>query len=542
MQIPIMFRFIGNAVTPYADNAEPMPSFSWLPPSPVPSMQVMYRLRIVPVLPGQNASSATASGTQLGKDILLVGKLSCDITMEGHLDVIITNLARTHSFAWAVQAQDMNGNPIGKNNGWSKANIFECGGGIFDRPIDGTWKDTLPGLGLDRNSISTDTPKKKLCGYTWIEKEVVRTVASPWVPGDSKGNLVKFTRTIYNVHRQFVCSLWEGHGGAHHGTMDEVYVISHSEERWSDARPDIGPSSGGVPVETDIKKKKVITKAEFDGAPKTSAEADEKEKKDKEKKEKSGTSGTAPKTDGASGGGVPGSRSSFFDVFQTVDLGTAFIDTMKNAPCPYMYKKSKGNIYVKDNDGLCKMYAVYEIFRCSLLRGHSGPHHGTIETVYIYRGKVTCPDGKGDPEPPKEKVMKSEELDKIPSKEEADKADVPGVGVGGGGVKKDPCPFVEKKLLRTVVGPWKKVSTTVRHISWHATTVAWVDVVWHRDVFNVFSVSHCTLEKGHPGAHKLGPAKEVKEKYGSFTEKVTYGPGEPQVPPHPHATDSLPEE
>jgi hypothetical protein len=547
MQIPIMFRFISDAAIPYADNALPAPSFSWLPPSPVPAMAVTYRLRIVPVLPGQNASSAVASGTSLGKDILLLGKLSCDIISEGHADVIITNLSRTHRFAWAVQAQDVNGNPIGKNNGWSKANIFECDGGIFTPP----WPDTLPNdRPIGTNFSSIDTPKKKLCGYTWIEKEVVRTVASAWAPGESKGNLVKFTRTIYNVHRQFVCSLWEGHGGVHHGTMDEVLVISHTEEKWSDARPDIGPSQGGVPVETDIKKKKVLTKEEFDRAPKTSAEADEKEKKDKEKKEKdekekkdkSGSSGTTPKTEGTPGGGLPGTRSSFFDVFQTVDLVVPFIDTIKNAPCPYMYKKSKGNIYVKDNDGLCKMYAVYEIFRCSLLKGHSGPHHGTIETNYVYRGKVTCPDGRGDPEPPKEKVMKGEELDKIPSKEEADKADVPGVGVGGGGVKKVPCPYFEKKLLRTVVGPWKKISTTVRHISWHGTTVAWADVVWQRDVFNVFSVSHCTLDKGHAGAHKMGPPKEEKEKYGSFTEKVTYGPGEPQVPPHPHATDSLPEE
>ena len=133
--------------------------------------------------------------------------------------------------------------------------------------------------------------------------------------------------------------------------------------------------------------------------------------------------------------------------------------------------------------------------------------------------------------------MTGAEIAKIPTKEIADKGDVkPIIPV------KEPCDHTEKKLLRTVVGSWKRGATTVRHITYHGTTVAWADVTWTRDIWNVFSVSHCTLLKGHAGAHKMGPAKEEFIKYSTVTEKVTYGTGVPQVPPSPHWSDSLPHE
>jgi hypothetical protein len=106
----------------------------------------------------------------------------------------------------------------------------------------------------------------------------------------------------------------------------------------------------------------------------------------------------------------------------------------------------------------------------------------------------------------------------------------------------EPCPHVDKKLLRTVTGPWKKVSSIVRHITVGKRTVAWVDVVWERDVYNVYAVAKCTLLKGHAGAHKMGPAVEEKVKYGTFKEEISYGPGVPIAPPKPHPTDSLPQE
>lgn len=213
---------------------------------------------------------------------------------------------------------------------------------------------------------------------------------------------------------------------------------------------------------------------------------------------------------------------------------------VKAEPCPYKYKYKIRSFFTPCVNGHQDLYEEWGIFNCSLLKGHSGPHHGTVTHVFVTYGGRNC-DGDGgptEPAPPKESIIKGSDLAKIPTMAEADKADA-GVAVA---VAKVPCPYEERTLLRTVAGSWKRGTTTVRHVTYHGTTVAWADVVWTRDIWNVFSVKHCTLEKGHAGPHVLGPAKEEFVKYGTITEKVTYGTGVPQVPPKPHFTDSLPQE
>ncbi|HET9137304.1 MAG TPA: hypothetical protein VFO76_11755 [Candidatus Kapabacteria bacterium] len=242
---------------------------------------------------------------------------------------------------------------------------------------------------------------------------------------------------------------------------------------------------------------------------------------------------------------VPPTPNSFFDVFQTVDLPTAGMVRLNTTPepCPYKFKKLKRSFYTPCKNGMRSKYQVWGIFTCSLNKGHSGPHHGTMDDYYVLVGSIGCEDdnsGTGstpiEPLPEGARIIKKDSLDKIPNREEADKNDV-----GAGGVKKEPCPYVEKTLLRTVAGSWKRGKTTVRHISYHRTTVAWADVTWSRDIWNVYLVKHCILEKNHAGPHKLDAGKEEFEKYGTITETVTYGVGVPQVPPK-SAADNLPQE
>jgi hypothetical protein len=338
--------------------------FSWLPPTPVPASPVRYKLQIVPVYGGQTPQQAFQSSQAIIiRDVTSTNWIADNLTIFGH---------ETKTFVWAVQAINTIGNPVGKNNGWSEIRVFDL-------------IDSLP---------------------------------------------------------------------------------------------------------------------------------------------------PAP--------------NSFFDVFQTVDLPTAGTVRLNPTPepCPYKFKRLKRTFYTPCKNGMRSKYQVWGIFSCSLFKGHGGPHHGTMDDYYVLVGSIGCEDdnsGTGttpiEPLPEGARIIKKDSLDKIPNREEADKNDVGAAG----GVKKEPCPYVEKTLLRTVAGSWKRGKTTVRHISYHATTVAWADVTWSRDIWNVYQVKRCTLEKNHVGPHKLDAGKEEFEKFGTITETVTYGVGVPQVPPK-SAADGLPQE
>lgn len=479
-------------------------NFTWLPPMPMPNTPVKYRLRIVPVLLSQDKNNAISVNTPLGKDVLLFGKTSAEFNYDGISEIITSNLARTHQFAWAVQAQDQRGNPIGKNNGWSAPRAFGVGdsvtsedhyriGSFFDilLPIDFVPPgdpdfDVLRIKGDKPDSTKVDSTKP--CPYTY--KELSRLFMTP-----CKDQV----RSLYEVWKIYSCTLFKGHSGEHTLANKEVTI-----KKWTASCTPNSKVPEGVTVEPAPPKDKVGDKKDIENIPA------------KEEADKKFGANTAPNV-------VAGNNTNI---------------NIQPEKCPFAYKKAAGNLYFPAGGGLCKYYKMWEVFRCSLPKGHAGDHHGAMDSYYELLGTVRCPDGRADREPPKDQVISGEDLDKIPTEAEAKKADA-AVKVPAG---KEPCPYGEKKLLRTVTGPWKKISTTVRHITWRDKTVAWVDVVWERDVFNVFEVSHCTLEKGHAGAHKMGPKTEVKEKYGTFTEKMSYGPGVPQAPPKPHPTDALPEE
>lgn len=546
-------------------------NFSWLPPMPVPNTPVQYKLRIARVLAGQSAVGALTTATPiieksvntpfyavtylsdeyfklgetgvhgslggvqtpLGKDALLLEATNDDFFVRQHYIDFLSRTAETFTYAWSVQAQDAKGNPIGKNNGWSEARLFDVvrqpkiqePGGRRQNSLLDIYCDDAPTPKIDSpktvGGTTTTTNEKKPCGYTFKEKK--QKIFGPWKLFKSHSQYANtYKRTIYRVYRIFTCSLWEGHGGPHHGTAVNVYVKEGEEKTTQADKPADGPTTGIEPPQylpDDPAKKDQRDSSAVDSIP-TREEADKAEKEAGAKTVPIEIVGLDLKSSSASNTNI----------------------ALNGGRCPYTFKKLIRKFFTTCKDGYKTLYYEYEVFQCLMPKGHSGPHEGTSKTVYVSYGSVSCNNDDGGniptaPEPPKDKVVKPEDLAKVPTEEEAGKP--PAVVVV---VKPVPCPFVEKKLLRTVVGPWKKVSTTVRHIAWRKTVVAWVDVVWARDIFNVFSVSHCTLLKGHGGAHKMGPAVEEKEKYGTITEKVTYGPGEAQVPPHPHSTDSLPEE
>ncbi|MDP4220525.1 MAG: hypothetical protein Q8896_08815, partial [Bacteroidota bacterium] len=288
-----------------------------------------------------------------------------------------------------------------------------------------------------------------------------------------------------------------------------------------------------------------------------------------------GKNDTPPYTSGIS-------TESFFDVFDRIDSpNVSGATSTEHEPCPYTYRFYKRNLVTECVNGWRKVYQVWGVFTCSLWKGHSGPHHGTVMDVYVYLGAGSCNDDeKGEPEPPKEKIIKEKDLHKIPTREEADKKEAdekkkdggkdsggdsggdhgsgktpggdtggsgnngtdPGPGGGlvpgaGGPAVKEQCPEVKLTTLRTVIGSWRKVSTEVKHAAYRKTVVAWAIVTWQRDIWNVILVQHCTLEKGHGGPHQWDAGHIEWQKYGSIKEEVTYGVGEAQTEPKNHWSD-----
>ncbi|MFI5264409.1 MAG: hypothetical protein ACHQM6_07835, partial [Candidatus Kapaibacterium sp.] len=191
--------------------------------------------------------------------------------------------------------------------------------------------------------------------------------------------------------------------------------------------------------------------------------------------------------------------------------------------------------------GRCKMYSVFEIFKCSLSKGHGGPHEGALQTFYVLIDIVPCHGHDPDPAPPKDKIKPLDEVTKIPTKEEADKADAG----GGPPAEPGPCPYIEKTHLRTVAGSWrlKEKSKESHGVSLHPTGGSWAgtDATWERDIWNVFLVKHCTLLEGHGGAHKLDGGSVEYEKAMTITVDVHYDVHQDQVPPK-DSSDGLPQE
>ena len=103
------------------------------------------------------------------------------------------------------------------------------------------------------------------------------------------------------------------------------------------------------------------------------------------------------------------------------------------------------------------------------------------------------------------------------------------------------CDYTTKKLLRTVVGNWRKKEERIVSPSGKkaaekgATTLT----LWARDIYNEWKVFTCSLPPGHSGKHK-GTTSVAYSLQETVTEEGTYTAKQRIVPPKPHFTDQLP--
>lgn len=103
-----------------AQVAEPLPVFSWLPPSPMPPASTSYTLRVVELLPGQQATEALTSNPPF----LYVPQIN-----ETHFlyRLEFTPFIPGNAYAWQVQAVTSEGVPVGENGGLSETGTFIFG-------------------------------------------------------------------------------------------------------------------------------------------------------------------------------------------------------------------------------------------------------------------------------------------------------------------------------------------------------------------------------------------------------------------------------
>jgi hypothetical protein len=333
------------------------------------------------------------------------------------------------------------------------------------------------------NGTQTD---KEPCGYKWrFLKDKFKTKCYfSFKP--TKGNY----QDIYEVWALVTCSLEKGHGGNHEGTVDgKVYVKV--------ATIPCGDSTGAdLPVHSAPMSSSVITKDSLEKIPDTPHNS-------------------------YSGG-----------------VGTSKTDTTKSKKLCGVSKAIKVNDYYTECvDGYCQHIQEWVLALCILPEGHSGPHYFLDDILEWYTSeKVPCDSAKGHatgPIPPKDQTFPKNAMDTVKTIDQA-KAVAKDLGL----VLKVPCPEIKKTLLRTIVGSWKKGATVIRHATYRKTTMAWADVTWIRDIWNVYLVQHCTLEKDHAGPHVWDAGHEEWQKYGTITDKVTYGVGEPQTEPTTHWSDA----
>lgn len=93
--------------------------FRWLPILPK-QKNVIYRLRIWQIMQGQTATQAINANEPIAeKEVKNINQ-----TIVNNLNLSPCTTATTCNFAWAVQALDIDGKPIGRNNGLGEWFIF----------------------------------------------------------------------------------------------------------------------------------------------------------------------------------------------------------------------------------------------------------------------------------------------------------------------------------------------------------------------------------------------------------------------------------
>jgi hypothetical protein len=403
---------------------------------PAPLSSVTYKLKIFPVLTGQQAGEAINIATPVFEQNNISGTtFDGNFFARQHYLDFLSHESEGTTYYWSVRATDEKGIAIGKNNGWAEPRLIAFG---ENEPIPPTFGTTVNSffdifIALDiahNNEKVCITPEP--CGK---HAKFFDTKFGPWRIGKSYSQYYNvWVRNVYKLYRVIDCGLEKGHAGPHHGSSTVVYVLDHVDENkdyhgLTPPPPTPPASMDDEPPKKDQMSKEDIAKIDDDN--------------------KSNDKGT----DGNNGGNVG-----------------------------------------QDNGG-------------------DNTNSGTSGTGNTNGGK----------------------------KPDDGKKDSGGVVPGGVKVEHVPCPYHEDSLLRTVAGSWRKVSTTVKHVTYRKTTVAWVEVTWKRDIWNVYRDVKCTLEKGHAGPHQC-VSQEVYVKWCTFTVTKTYGPGEPQTAPTDGPGDDIPQE
>jgi hypothetical protein len=105
------------------------------------------------------------------------------------------------------------------------------------------------------------------------------------------------------------------------------------------------------------------------------------------------------------------------------------------------------------------------------------------------------------------------------------------------------CGHTAKKLLRTVVGNWRKVEERIQTQPSPDEEAAEKGVslvtVWARDIYNEWEIFTCSLPHGHSRKHQ-GTTSVAYSLQNAVTEETTYGAKQKTTPPKPHFTDELP--
>ena len=106
------------------------------------------------------------------------------------------------------------------------------------------------------------------------------------------------------------------------------------------------------------------------------------------------------------------------------------------------------------------------------------------------------------------------------------------------------CGFSTKKLLRTVVTPWKNTNikpiVTTPGDKKNAGLGGGRTVTWTRETYNEWELHVCKLADGHKGTHK-GTTEIIYSILETINEERNYGPKQALKPPSPHYTDGMPE-
>ena len=110
-------------------------------------------------------------------------------------------------------------------------------------------------------------------------------------------------------------------------------------------------------------------------------------------------------------------------------------------------------------------------------------------------------------------------------------------GISGSGI----CGVSTKKLLRTVTGKWRQLSSSVVNLPADEETGRQrtsLSVVWARDIFLEWEILNCKLPVGHKGDHQ-GDTHVVYSPLNTITINQSYDQNEPLQPPSKHYTDGM---